>query len=132
VIWKRRIAIVVLAVLAALPLAGIVCAMLCGSAAAAPAVAHHRAGSACSEQSGPPAGPQLRAATLHDCARHDAGVRRVTTMATRADSIAAPGPSVVVPGHPILQSLDDSDVVLDYRPPPGTLPVTSSPLVLRV
>jgi hypothetical protein len=132
VIWKRRSAIVVLAVLAALPLAGTVCAILCGSAAAAPAVAHHRGGSACSEQSGPSTGPQLGAARSHDCGTHDAGARPVTTMATRADSIAAPGPSVAIHAHQILQSLDDSDVILDYRPPPGTLPVTSSPLVLRV
>jgi hypothetical protein len=132
VIWKRGIAIVVLAVLAALPLAGTVCAVMCGSAAAAPAAAHHRSGSACSEQSGPSTGSQLRAATPHDCGTHDAGVRQVTTMATRADSIAAPGLSVAIPAHQILQSLDDSDVTLDYRPPPDTLPVTSSPLVLRV
>ena len=131
--WRHRISLVLLIVLTALPVSGTVCAMLCDSAAATRAAAHHGSGKPCDEQAPPSPGPQLRGASGHDCSDHDAAIRETaTTTATRADSV--PGPSLLVAGlvHDSSSSLTDSDAVFDYRTPPGSTPPTASPLVLRV
>ena len=49
--WRHRISLVLLIVLTALPVSGTVCAMLCDSAAATRAAAHHGSGKPCDEQS---------------------------------------------------------------------------------
>lgn len=120
-------------VLTALPVSGSVCAMLCDSAAATRAAAHHGSGKPCDDQATPSSGPQLRGASGHDCSDHDAAMRvAATTKATRADSVPGPSLLVAVPVHDSISKLTDSDAVFDYRTPPGSAPPTASPLVLRV
>ena len=48
--WRHRISLVLLIVLTALPVSGTVCTMLCDSAAATRAAAHHGSGKPCDEQ----------------------------------------------------------------------------------
>ena len=89
--WRHRISLVVLIILTALPVSGTVCAMLCDSAAATRAAAHHGSGKICDEQATPSSGPQMRGASGHDCSDHDAAIRvAATTTATRADSVSGP------------------------------------------
>jgi hypothetical protein len=130
--WRHRISIVVLTVLTALPVSGLVCAMLCDSAAAMAAV-HHGSGMNCEEQGTPSSGPQMRGAIGHDCSNHDAAVRQAAApTASRADNVTAPSPLAAVPVHSTIRTLPDSDATFDYRTPPGRTPFTASSLVLRV
>ena len=131
--WRHRISLALLMVLTALPVSGSVCAMLCDSAAATRAAAHHGSGKPCDDQAPPSSGPQLRGASGHDCSDHDAAMRvAATTTATRADSVPGPILLVAVPVHDSISNLADSDAVFYYRTPPGSTPPTASPLVLRV
>jgi hypothetical protein len=131
--WRHRISLVVLMVLTALPVSGTVCAMLCDSAAATRAQAHHGAGKICDEQTTPSSGPQLLGASGHDCSDHEGAVREAaTTTATRADSVPRPTLLAAVAVHDTISNLVESDDVFDYRTPPGSTPPTASPLVLRV
>ena len=131
--WRHRISIVVLAVLTALPVSGTACAMLCDSADATRSAAHHGSGQSCEEQTTPPSVPQIRGASGHDCSRHDAGIRQTaTTTHSRADGLKGPSLPVAVRVHSTVRNLSDSDATFDYRPPPGSIPLTASPLVLRV
>ena len=124
-----------LLLLTALPASGTVCAMLCDSAAATRAAAHHASGKPCDDGQAttPSSGPQMRADKAgHDCSDHDAALREpATTTAARADSVPGPSLLVAVPVHDSTSKLTDSDAVFDYRTPPGS-PPTASPLVLRV
>ena len=131
-IWRRRIAIVVLTVLAALPLSGAVCATLCGSAASTRSAAHHALRPTCTEPSGTSSGPHLRSATQHDCTTHDAGLQQASTTAVRADGVTLSDLPAATAVHYTRPVLEASDARLDYRPPPGAIPPTASPLVLRV
>ena len=134
--WRHRISVVLLMVLTALPVSGLFCAMLCDSAAATSAGAHHAAGKSCDDGQAttPSSGPQIRGGTAgHDCSDHDAALREAaTTTAARADSVPGPSLLVAVPVHDSTSKLTDSDAVFDYRTPPGSTPPTVSPLVLRV
>ena len=132
---QRTVNIVVLSILTALPVSGTLCAMLCNSAAASRASAHHAAGKPCDEEQAttPSSGPQLRGASGHDCSDHEVAVREAaTTTATRADSVPEPSLLAAVAVHDTIGNLVDSDAVFDYRTPPGSTPPTASPLVLRV
>ena len=132
---QRTVSIVVLSILTALPVSGTLCAMLCNSAAASRASAHHAAGKPCDEEQAttPSSGPQLRGASGHDCSDHEVAVREAaTTTATRADSVPEPSLLAAVAVHDTTSNLFDSDAVFDYRTPPGSTPPTASPLVLRV
>ena len=131
--WRHRISLVLLMVLTALPLSGTVCVMLCDSATATRAQAHHGSGKICDEQTTTSSGPQLRGASGHDCSDHEAAVREAaTTTATRADSVPGPSLLAAVAVHDTISDLVDSDDLFDYRTPPGSTPPTASPLVLRV
>ena len=134
--WRHRISLVLLLLLIALPVSGAVCAMLCDSAAATRAAAHHASGKPCDDEQAttPSSGPQMRGGTAgHDCSDHDAAMREAaTTSAARADSVAAPNLLVAVPVHDSISNLTDANAVFDYRTPPGSTPPTASPLVLRV
>ena len=135
--WRHRISLVLLLLLTALPVSGTVCAMLCDSAAATRAAAHHASGKPCDdEQATPPSsGPQIRGGTAgHDCSDHEAAMREAaTTTATRADGVAGPSLLVaVVPVHDSISNRIDANAVFEYRTPPGGTPPTASPLVLRV
>jgi hypothetical protein len=133
--WRHRLSVVLLPLLTALPVSGTVCAMLCDSAAATRAAAHHASGKPCDEEQAttPSSGPQLRGASGHDCSDHEVAVREAaTTTATRADSVPGPSLLAAVAVHDTISNLVDSDAVFDYRAPPGSTPPTASPLVLRV
>ena len=133
--WRHRISLVLLIVLTALPVSGTVCTMLCDSAAATSAAAHHASGKPCDDEQAttPSSGPQMGGTAGHDCSDHDSAMREATTTtATRADSVAAPSLLVAVPVHDSISNLTDSDGVFDYRTPPSSTPPTASPLVLRV
>ena len=131
--WRHRISLVVLMVLTALPVSGTVCAMLCDSAAATRAQAHHGDGKICDEQTTPSSGPQFRGASGHDCSDHEVAVREAaTTTATRADGVPGLSLLIAVPVHDSISNLTDANAVFEYRTPPGSTPPTASPLVLRV
>ena len=133
--WRHRISLVLLILLTALPVSGMVCTMLCDSAAATSAAGHHASGKPCDDEQAPApsSGPQVRGTAGHDCSDHDAAMREAaTTTATRADSVSGPSLLVAVPVHDSISNLTDSDAVFDYRTPPGSTPPTASPLVLRV
>jgi len=124
-----------LIVLTALPVSGTVCAMLCDSAAATRAAAHHATGKPCDQEQAttPASGPQVRGASNHDCRDHEVAVREAaTTTATRADTVPGPRLLVAAAVHDGIGNLVDSDAAFDYRTPPGSTPPTASPLVLRV
>lgn len=133
--WRHRISVVLLLLLTALPVSGTVCAMLCDSAAATRAAAHHASGKPCDDEKAttPTPGPQMRGTAGHDCSDHDAVVREAaTTTATRADSVAGPTLLVAVPVYAAISNLTQSDAVFEYRTPLGSTPPTAFPLVLRV
>jgi len=134
--WRHRISLVLLLLLTALPVSGTVCAMLCDSAAATRAAAHHASGKPCDDEQAttPSSGPQMGGGTAgHDCSDHDAAMREAaTTTATRADSVAGPSLLVAVPVHASISNRIDANAVFEYRTPPGSTPPAASPLVLRV
>ena len=133
--WRHRISLVLLIVLTALPVSGTVCTMLCDSAASTRASAHHASGKPCDDEQAttPSSGPQMGGTAGHDCSDHDAAMREAaTTTATRAESVAGPSLLVAVPVHDSISNYTDADAVFDYRTPPGSTPLTASPLVLRV
>ena len=124
-----------LTILTALPVSGTLCAMLCDSAAATRAAAHHASGKPCDEEQATPpsSGLQLRGASGHDCSDHEVAVREAAiTTGTRADSVPGPSLLAAVAVRDTISNLVDSDDLFDYRTPPGSTPPTASPLVLRV
>ena len=132
---QRTISIAVLTILTALPVLGTLCAMLCDSAAATRAAAHHASGKPCDEEQATPpsSGLQLRGTSGHDCSDHEVAVREAATATSpRADSLPGPSLLAAVAVHDTISSLVESDEVFDYRAPPGSTPPTASPLVLRV
>ena len=134
--WRHRISLVLLLLLTALPVSGTVCAMLCDSAAATRAAAHHASGKPCDDEQAttPSSGPQMRGGTAgHDCSDHEAATREAaTTTATRADSVAGPSLLVAVAVHDSISNRIDANAVFECRTPPSSTPPTASPLVLRV
>jgi hypothetical protein len=133
--WRHRISVVLLLLLTALPVSGTVCTVLCDSAAATSAAAHHASGTPCDDEQAttPSSGPEMGGTAGHDCSDHDAAIREAATItATRADSLSGPVLLVAVAVHDSITKLTDSDAVFDYRTPPGSTPPTASPLVLRV
>jgi hypothetical protein len=145
--WRHRIAVVMLIVLAALPLAGTVCAMTCLSGSSAVA-AHHQDGQDC--ESATPATPTASAPTsdesdasecaakigalsAYHCGTHDAALPQVAaTDVKRADFAVIAAPAASDPVDPLFGSFTTSASLLQYTPPPGTAPPTATPLVLRV
>jgi hypothetical protein len=135
--WRHRIAVVLLTVLAALPVSGTVCTLMCDSSSWAAAAgqgphAHH-------SSPGEPAatdsstGPQIGGNPEHDCSTHDGAIRQATTTpAERADLTAKSAPVTIGAIHIESVSLRDSQAFVDYSSPPGTAPPTTTPLVLRV
>ena len=73
--------------------------MLCAKADTH-ASGHHASGQACEEETAttPLPGPKMNSGTAgHDCSEHDAAVREAaTTIATRADGVAAPSPLIAI------------------------------------
>jgi hypothetical protein len=127
---QRTISIVVLAILTALPVSGTLCAMLCDSSANATASAHHGSGIDCAEPSPPSTGTQIHGVSEHDCRTHDAAAQATSTVAARAEGVAASVLLTTLTARAITTILIPVDS--PYDAPPGTAPPTTTPLVLRV
>ena len=130
--WRHRIAVVLLAVLAGLPVSGAVCAMVCESASSA-AASHHGSGQKCEDPAPPPSGPQISGSPEHDCSTHDGAIRQAsTTAAERADVTTKSAPIII--GAAAIESVvvRNPQTFFDYSSPPGTAPPTTTPVVLRV
>jgi hypothetical protein len=139
--WRHRIAVVVLIYLAALPLAGTICAMTCLSSTATIA-AHHEDGQDCENSSASaPSKPsesesdaKIGARSPSHCGNHGATLPQVAaTTAQRADDLAViSAPAASEPVGSLFGSVTAFDPLSQYTPPPGTAPSTTTPLVLRV
>ena len=133
----RAIGVIVLAILAGLPVAGTVCALLCNPAAGTrngdgTGSAHHGAGASCREASSSAAGVQILSASHHDCGSHEGTLALVlsTAAAARADWDFVPPPARTV-AHARFASYPSFEPEATYSVPPGTCP-PATPLVLRV
>jgi hypothetical protein len=129
--WKQRVSVVVVAVFAALPVPGTLCAMMCDSAAAA-ASTHHGSDKSCEENARPSTGARIEGASDHDCSNHDAAVRQVASTAPERVELRAAIVFALSAGHPSFSALPLSAPTIDDASPPGTAPRTTTPLVLRV
>lgn len=134
--------------LAALPLAGTICAMTCLSGTTA-AAAHHEAGQDC-ESAMPPAGSgaaqtspdssgssesaaKIGALSTYHCGTHDAALPKMAaTDVRRADLAVIAAPAASDPVDPLFGLVATFDSHFRYTPPPDTAPPTTTPLVLRV
>jgi hypothetical protein len=144
--WRHRIAVVMLIVLAALPLAGTVCAMTCVSGSSAVAAAHHQDGQDC--ESAMPASASARtsgesdasecaakvgAISAYHCGTHDGALPQVAaTDVKRADLAMSAAPAASDRVDLLFGSVDAFEPLFQYTPPPGTAPPTITSLVLRV
>jgi hypothetical protein len=133
--WKQRISVVLLVVLAAVPVSGALCAMVCGSSAETPS-AHHGARTAqqCDEpaRSSTAAGVQIGGVSEHDCKAHDAGLPQLATAAAERTGLhVAAALSTASALHTIFKLGSASVPGFDNTRPPGWAPPTI-PLVLRV
>ena len=132
--WRRPIGVVVVAILAGLPVSGMVCETLCANASGpvSPA-AHGDAPDHCHDQAAAPSGAQLGRTTAHDCHTHDAILQYAAGPA--AERVAS-----VVMAHWLATDvlrvpaavLVASGPVISRGAPPGRIPLTATPLVLRV
>lgn len=129
---RRPISILVLAILAALPVSGAVCAMFCDSAAGASE--HHSSASSCEESARPPStDARIDGVAEHDCGTHDAALRQApTTAAGRTDWGITSMPLGNTSARVTPQALTDSGQHFTYSAAPGTAPPTTTPPVLRV
>lgn len=128
-VWRQRIAFVLLLALAGLPAGGMLCAVACH--ATSQAAPHHGADERCDEPVRSSSGSRIGNDAAHDCRTHDQSVGQVaTTAAERGDLSARSAPTLVDSsnGRSVVASHD----VFDYTSPPGTAPPTVRPIVLRV
>ena len=133
--WKRPVGICILAIMAALPVSGAVCTMLCDSAPSSTALAsgHHHGTKHAAESPRASSEAQLQGVSEHDCSSHDAAFRQApTTAAEKADwgVTSIPLVSTVVPET--FKALTELGQHFEYTAPPATAPPTTTPLVLRV
>lgn len=132
--WQRRVSLVVLSVLAALPVSGTVCAALCVAAVhAAVAQSEHHATRSHSHESAP-RGFHVRGTSGHDCNRPDSPGREATATMAAARSYSGVPSTVqhVTPAAPNRLAATWLHLQSDSSPPPGWASSTPSPLVLRV
>lgn len=136
--------------LAALPLAGAICAMTCLSGTTATAAAHHQDGPDCesampapakahasadaSESSGAStSAAKVGALSAYHCGTHEAALPQVAaTDVRRADLAVNAAPAASDPVDPLFGRVESFDSFLRYTPPPDPAPPTTTPLVLRV
>lgn len=130
--WRQRISALVLVVLAGLPVSGALCAIVCDSGANATS-SHHGSSKNCEEPAGPLGGLQIQALSEHDCANHDGVVGQIAVPATERTALDAASAlsGAAVPRLSISASLP-SRAATAFASPPGPVPLTTTPLVLRV
>jgi hypothetical protein len=139
-------AVVMLMCLAALPLAGTICAMTCLSGTTA-AASHHEAGQDCESSMPASATAQASSASAessefaakigalstYHCGTHDAALPKVAaTDVRRADLAVIAAPAASDPVDPLFGLVATFNSHFRYTPPPDTAPPTTTPLVLRV
>jgi hypothetical protein len=130
--WRHRIAVVLLAVLAGLPVSGTVCAMVCESSSST-AATHHGSGQKCEDPAPPSSGPQISGYSEHDCSTHDGAIRQASTTAVeRGDVTMKSVPIIIGAVRTESDIFRDRQIFVDYTSPPGTAPPTTTPLILRV
>ena len=129
--WRQRISALVLVVLAGLPVSGALCAIVCDSANASSS--HHGSSTNCEERAGTLGGLQIQAPSEHDCANHDGVVGQIAVPATERTALNAASAlsDPAAPRLPISASLP-SRAATAFASPPGPVPPTTTPLVLRV
>jgi hypothetical protein len=136
VIWRHRIAALLLIVFAALPAARVFCATTCFTASTDMAGHHSVAARQCEDASSASFGARIGGRSQHDCLNHDVAVLEIAaTPAHRADVIVVTGPTL--PGGAVFPELailvaHRSRASFSYTPPPVAPPSTATPLVLRV
>jgi hypothetical protein len=133
VVWRHRIALVLLLAFAGLPVSGTFCAMMCESAATQSA-AHHGNDPKCAEPATPSPAPQIGGTSAHDCNTHDASIRQVATTAVERADLSAKVLSSVVDSTSRAEfvPLREGRNSFAYSAPAGTDPPTARPVVLRV
>jgi hypothetical protein len=130
--WKQRISLVALIVLAALPLAGTICAIACDPAATA-ASGHHGADTDCQQSATPSPGTQIQGVSGHDCSNHDAAARPVAMAAGERILLQAHATPVAdFAALTLSPSLAASAHGVAYTGPPATTALPTTPLVLRI
>jgi hypothetical protein len=114
------------------PVSGMVCALLCESAATQNA-SHHGKDPKCAEPATPPSGSQISSASAHDCGAH-ASMRQVAIPAAERAHLSAKVALTVgdSSSHNDFVLPHDGKDPFTYISPPGTDPPTVRPVVLRV
>ena len=133
--WKRPVSICILAMMAALPVSGAVCTMLCDSPRSNSVLAsgHHHGTKHAAAPASASNEAQIQGVSQHDCSNHDAAVRQVsTTAAERADWGTTVAPLLTTVVQETSETLTKLKPHFEYSAPPGTAPPTTTPLVLRV
>ena len=132
--WKRPVSIVILAILAALPVSGAVCAMLCeyGTADASMASGHHHSSTRAAKTDHPSDEGRINGVSGQDCYGHDGALRQASaTAAERADRGVTSVPVVMTDALTMFTLLAESGPHVEYATL-GTAPPTATPLILRV
>ena len=127
--WRRSAALIVALVLAALPVAGGVCAALCADPVSVPSTVDKTPAPGCHESTS--SATEIRGTFEHDCGRHDSAAVQPTVNVGR---IAAPPPLVGVVSAAAVHSTAHSVRCALFRtcPPPGALPFSDTPRILRI
>lgn len=129
--WRKRIAIAVVFVLAAIPAARTTCAIAC-SEESSPAVPHHAAGQSCEEMATGVAVSKIDNGVPADCGSHDAAREQVATTASGREGLNVASGAVSPEARRVLATTVVAIATSPYAAPPGTDPPTTIPLVLRV
>ena len=129
-----RVSALVLVILIVLPVSGTVCAFLCQPASenAASASSHHGDG-ACAEPSQAGAAAQLHGVSGHDCRSHTLAAQPLATIAP--ERMSGTVTSIAMPA--VIEQTSGSATLAWWPPlgqatPPGTPPLITTPIVLRV
>ena len=130
--WKQRIALVVLVVLAALPLSGTICAMVCDSTAKAGS-GHHGSDKNCEDRAqSSTGGPLIKGVLQHNCSDHDVAIRQAASSAAERILLQTHPAPLTDLAALTFSSLAASGRSFAYTGPPGTAPPPTTPLVLRI
>jgi hypothetical protein len=130
---RQFVSAFVVVILTALPVSGTVCALVCDAAKSNVTAGHHGSAKECEDAAPSPTGVQIRGVSEHDCSTHDAAIREASlTAAEKANTSVTPittGPNAVAVRFtaPL-----NGGAPFQNSSPPGTVPPTSTPLVLRI
>ena len=130
---KRFVSAFVLVILTALPVSGGVCALLCDAAKSNATAGHHGSAKDCEEPAPSSTGVQIRGVSEHACSTHDTAIRKASlTAAEKANASVTSIPLVANLVEVSFTSPLSAGSYFQYSSPPGTAPLTATPLVLRI